>query len=293
MTDTSPRLVRYITLGTTWLLPEWSAGPRGSFDDVVEGIAAAGFRGVQIIDPSQIRTVRAAGLDVYGLGRVDTAPEIAPFVQGWEDQGASSVTVHLGTGFEDDRAAAELLDAFLDVARSSSIEVLVETHRATITQDPGRTVRLLDAYPELRLTGDLSHWYTGVEMPYGGFDWKLEAIAPALERIRMVHGRISDPGCAQAAVTPDDESTHVHHFRRMWQAVFDAFLTNTDGRTSLVFAPELLPPLINYARTIPTGNGRDEEVDRWQQALLLCDLAEELFAEALDATSSGSGRPAV
>lgn len=247
---------------------------------MVEGIVTAGYRGVQIIDPEQLDVIRAAGLDAYALGRVDTAPEVAPFVHDWEQHGVSSLTVHLGTGFEDDRTAAELVETFLDAARSSSIEVLLETHRATITQDPGRTVGFLDTYPELRFTGDLSHWYTGNEMVYGGFDWKLETIIPVLARVNMVHGRISDPGCIQVAVTEDEDSMHVNHFRQMWRAVFDAFLINPDGRAELVFAPELLPAVINYARTVPTDNGRDEETDRWQQARLLCELAERLFAEA-------------
>lgn len=282
MTGTSTRLARYITLGTTWLLPQWSKGPRGDLAEVAEDIAAAGYRGVQIFDPSTLDPVRAAGLDAYALGRVDTAADVGPFVQRWEELGVSSLTTHLGTGFEDDRAAAELLESFLAAAESASIEVLLETHRATVTQDPGRTVRFLTDYPELRFTGDLSHWYTGCEMPYGGFDWKLEAIGPVLQRINMLHGRISDPGCVQAAVAEED-SEHVGHFRQMWRAVFDAFLADPGDRTQLVFAPELLPAVIHYARTIPTAHGRDEEFDRWQQASLLCDLADQLFAEAVAA----------
>lgn len=282
-------LSRYLTMVSVVHLPPWSEGPRGGPEDTVEAIAAAGYQGIQAYSPDQIPVAQAAGLATSGIGRVDLADDLATFVDRWEQAGASSVTLHLGTGFEDDDDATALLEAYLDVRTATSVEVLVETHRATITQDPGRTLRFVETYPELRFTGDLSHWYTGSEMPYGGFDWKLEAIRPVLERTHTLHGRIADSSCAQVAMADDDASPHVTHFCEMWRAVFDGFLDDP-SRRELVFAPELLPPALGYARTVPSSqgrNGRDEEVDRWQQALALCDLAERLLTETREAREAG------
>lgn len=277
-----PRLVRYLTMVTAWMLPEWSTGPSGDSHEVAEGIAEAGFHGVQVFLPEQAGAIRDAGLDLYAIGRVDAPSDIGPFVDAWEQQGVTSVTLHLGTGYETAEAGERLIDSYLEVEAATSIEVLVETHRATIMQDPARALGIIAEHPQIRLTADLAHWYTGGEMPYGGFEWKLEAIQPALDRVRLVHGRISDPGCAQVAVSADDESRHVEHFRQMWGATFRGFLAAPDRPSRLPFAPELLPPVTNYARTVIGSDGeRREETDRWQQALLLCELAEKLFAEAL------------
>lgn len=277
--DQPGRLTRHLTMVSVLELPPWSKGPRGEPADVTEAIAAAGYEGVQVYAADQVPVARAAGLATSAIGRVDHAADVAQFVDQWEQAGVSSLTLDLGTGFENDHDAAALLEAYLAAEAATSIEVLVETHRATVTQDPGRTVRLVDLYPELRFTGDLSHWYTGAEMPYGGFGWKLEAIAPVLRRVRMVHGRLADKSCAQVPLADNDTSPHVAHFRQMWRAVFDGFLDDPH-QDELTFAPELLPPVLGYARTIPVGDGRAEEVDRWQQALALCELAESIFAEA-------------
>ena len=59
------------------------------------------------------------------------------------------------------------------------------------------------------------------------------------------------------------------------------FLQAASAGDVMVFAPELLPSVINYARTVPSPHGsRVEEGDRWKQALLLVDIASECFDQA-------------
>ena len=134
--------------------------------------------------------------------------------------------------------------------------------------------------PELRFNGDFSHWYTGLEMPYGDFEEKLEFLRPVFERTRFLHGRIGDPGCIQVDVgdDPAHEPTSVAHFRSMWTAAMRGFLASATDGDVLPFVPELLPAGIHYARTIPDddappdADGRRperEEGDRWTQALRL------------------------
>jgi len=151
----------------------------------------------------------------------------------------------------------------------------VETHRATIFQDMWRAVEFVRQFPELRFNGDFSHWYTGQEMVYGGFENKMEFIRPVLERVRFLHGRIGNPGCIQVRIDPKrtPEPSYVGHFRQLWTACFDY--------GAETFVPELLAPGIYYARTFPDANAAEvEESDRWEQSLVLRRIAEECFRDS-------------
>jgi hypothetical protein len=164
------------------------------------------------------------------------------------------------------------------------IPLYVETHRATLFQDMQRAVQFVARFPELRFNGDFSHWYTGSEMVYGGFENKLAFIQPVIDRVRFIHGRIGNPGCMQVAIVRNDLAAYVAHFRTLWTRCFAAFLRAATSPVSdaaprqsfIIFTPELLAPEIFYARTF---NGA-EESDRWQQSLLLVEIARECFAEA-------------
>jgi hypothetical protein len=103
------------------------------------------------------------------------------------------------------------------------------------------------------------------------------------ERTCYLHGRISEPGCIQIDVGDGDPATHpsVEHFRDMWTRAMRGFRRDAQPGDLFVFAPELLPSMINYARLVagPDGEPR-EEGDRWEQALRLCDIARECWTEA-------------
>ncbi len=271
----SVRLSRQLSGVTAWALPAWSEGPTGS-DDVYAAAATAGYEGMQVFFPQQVPDVTAAGLiEVSGISPARTAAEVDAVLGMWAGGGGSSVTLHLGTGFEAPTEASALVEATLKSSASHAVPVLIETHRATLFQDPARALALVKEFPELRFTADLSHWYTGVELVYGDLEAKLAALEPIFERCRMIHGRISDPGCIQVAVRPDDDAPHVEHFRRMWSAIITACSTS-DEIDDLPFVVELLPASVSYARTVDRGNGPEEEVDRWTQAVILWEIAERL-----------------
>ena len=86
---------------------------------------------------------------------------------------------------------------------------------------------------------------------------KLAFIAPVLDRVRFVHGRIGTPGCMQVSLG-DDESRHepyVSHFRRLWTASFAGYLRDASARGPFLFVPELLSPRIFYGRVFPGREG--------------------------------------
>ena len=246
-----------------------------------ESIGEAGYQGVQFVapmTPGERRTCEYLGLGRCSSGRV-SSPEDAPALAArFAAEGQECATLHVGWGLEDDDACFRLIESILEASARHRVPLFVETHRATIFQDIWRTVQFVKRFPELRFNGDFSHWYTGLEMVYGGVETKLEFARPVIERVRFLHGRIGNPGCIQVDIGDGDPATHpyVGHFRLLWTASFEGFRRSAQPGDYILFVPELLSHDIYYARTF---NGK-EETDRWQQSLQLRRIAGECFEAA-------------
>ena len=246
----------------------------------IAAIQSAGYDGIQFIDPLDhpaLAQARALNLGVCGSHRVNTPAEAAPIAQAAADAGLECLTLHVGWGMESDDEGARLIEAILSASTQHNIPLYVETHRATLFQDMQRAVQFVARFPELRFNGDFSHWYTGLEMVYGGFENKLAYIQPVIDRVRFLHGRIGNPGSIQVAIEPNDPASYVAHFRTLWTRCFEAYLRDPKpSQPFITFTPELLAPSIYYARTFQGA----EESNRWQQSLLLAQIARECFSEA-------------
>ena len=246
-----------------------SPGP-GPDDDLFSFAAAHGYEGAQVYFREQAAQARAAGLIASAIAPARTRAEVDSIASYWSGGGVESLTLHLGTGFESAEQADVLVRAVLEAEQSHGTALLIETHRATLFQDPARALELLDRHPDLRCTADLSHWYTGVEFVYGDLDAKFHAIAPLFERVRMIHARISDPGCIQVPIDPSalggNPPSYVAHFRHMWSAIFEAVSGTAGAPSELPVVVELLPASAHYARTIQVDGVVQEVADRWEQA---------------------------
>jgi hypothetical protein len=258
-------------------LPENSSGPRGGREEQFLGIREVGFEGVQFVRPAtgnELSICRSLGLGYVGSGRVNTPNEIFPIAEAMASDEYECATIHAGWGLEDDKEAHRLIESILEASARTGLTLYLEIHRATICQDMWRTVGFVKRFPELRLNGDFAHWYTGLEMVYGDFESKFAFIKPVLERVRFLHGRISNPGCIQVPVA--EGTTYLAHFERLWTTCFRSYIQNETAELPFYFAPELLSADIYYARTI---NG-EEECDRWQESLLLNEIARRCFQRA-------------
>lgn len=257
------------------------------WSDPLEAIRDAGYEGVQFGQPLPLGLLdqaRSLRLGLCGGGRVNTPGEAGQLAKSARDAGLECLTLHVGWGLESEDEAAALIDAILEASAKHSIPLYPETHRATIFQDPWRTVQFLARFPELEFNGDFSHWYTGTEMVYGGFERKLAFIRPVLQRIAFIHGRIGNPGCIQVDIgdgSPEGRP-FVAHFRQLWTESFSGFLRRRPASDRICFTSELLRSELYYARIFA---GR-EESDRWQQSKILVQIAQECFAEAARSSSS-------
>lgn len=287
-----PRMRCYLNWMTLDDLPAGSTGPTATDSEGrLAAIRQAGYEGVQFIAPltrEQSAACARLNLGKVGSGRVNEPKDAEELAARFAAEGMECATLHVGWGMEDDEEAARLLDAVVAASARHGVPLYVETHRATIFQDMWRTIQFVKRFPEIRFNGDFSHWYTGLEMVYGGFGNKLQFIRPVLERVSFLHGRIGDPGSMQVDIGPGDVETHpyVADFRDLWTASFAGFLRRARSGDYIPFVPELLSPRIYYARCLATsGRERVEEGDRWEQALVLRRIAAECF-ESLSRAAS-------
>lgn len=282
----SKRLRRHINVATLSNLPSWSTIPARRGAELHAALKAAGYVGLQTFGPNP--EAQAAGLELSGSGRAFKPEDLDGIAAQHKSWGMVGTTLTVGDGLETDLEMDRLAAAILETQNKHAYPLFLETHRASITQDLRRTIDLALRFPDLRFNADLSHWYVGHELGAGDFAAKCEALAPVLSRVRFVHGRIGDTCSAQTPLTDGEgrERPQVAHYRDLWTRCFRGFLADPDAGETIIIAPELLPNVanfggktyqLNYARLLPDGR---EETDRWADALRICAIAEECFAQA-------------
>ena len=252
-----------------------------------ERLAADGFAGAQRTEDNA--PPAGSPIPFCGCDRINKPAEADAIAAKHAARGYTCLTVHAGWGLEDDAEVDRLVEAILVASDQHRLPIFIETHRATITQDIWRTVRIANKFPEVRFNADFSHYYTGQEMVYGGMAMKLAFMEPILARTGFMHGRIASPGHMQMPV--DDATTrpvaangvtdYCADFRTMWTRAMRGFLDHAKAGDVLIFAPELLSGTYYYARMFLDAGGKlGEETDRYQQALLYQRIARECFTEA-------------
>jgi len=134
-----------------------------------------------------------------------------------------------------------LLEGWRRLGEQAGVAVNIETHRDRMTTDLFFTLQLLDCFPDLRLTADLSHYLVGRE-----FAW------------------------------PVDETNHgmMHRilFMGWWEYGIRSWKKRAGPDATLTFLCELGPA--PYA--ITGADGR-ELSDRWQDAIFMKDMIRGLW----------------
>lgn len=265
-----------------------AAGTLGARDTRQAQLAMLAGHGITgVLAWSEWPAIRAAGLVPHAMGRVED-PSDADALLAWHvDAGVASTTVHLGTAFDTDAQMDRLAGAVLDAAARHGHPVFVETHRATVTQDPWRTLRWIERFPDLRFSLDASHWVVGGELDYGGgFMARLPRLDPVLRRSPTVQGRIASGGAIQVGV--DDPGPWRAQATALWTRAFALRRQHAPGE-AIAFCPELLPHAagdawFGYApvrRCREAPRGLEESTDRFAEALRLFDLADDCAAAAV------------
>jgi sugar phosphate isomerase/epimerase len=261
--------------------------PDVDLDHNVEGaldrIVAAGFDGVGV---NLMRTARAeatarrmaeAGLSWEAQALVHDPDQLARYLDQAIALGAAShVNIQVANVAASVGEAIDLMASLLLVSKGCPTPVFYETHRGRVLNDLFWTVDILDALPDLTLTGDLSHYVTAHEMDLPPAPHLVERIDRVLARCGAFHLRIAGPNQVQL---PVEAATSAD-----WRAVFEGWWGQGIGHwRARVGAGDVLPILCElgpppYAITDPDGR---ELTDRWAEALALKAMIKHLFSPPL------------
>jgi hypothetical protein len=164
------------------------------------------------------------------------------------------------------------IEGWQRLADEAGIAVHIETHRDRMTTDLITTLQLLDRFPHLRLTADLSHYLLGRE-----FAWPVSAenhalIHRILDNAWGFHGRVASREQIQVQLSFAHHKDWLDLFMAWWEYGFRSWRRRAPADATLTFLCELGPK--EYAMTGADGY---ELSDRWQEALMLKDMVRALW----------------
>lgn len=246
---------------------------------------------------TQLAMIRDAGFDGAGVRFVDPAfaMEVADFLRGhdliWQAQcypktvddlkpvlelvarlGADHVNLQPDVRPPRLAECIPLLEGWRRLAEQAGIAVHVETHRDRMTTDLFFTLQLLDCFPDLRLTADLSHYLVGREFAWPVDDTNHALIRRILDNAWGIHGRIASREQVQISLGFPQHQGWVDLFMGWWDYGIRSWKRRAGPDATLTFLCELGPA--PYAITGPDGK---ELSDRWKDALVMKDMIRTLW----------------
>jgi sugar phosphate isomerase/epimerase len=160
------------------------------------------------------------------------------------------------------------------IANDQGLALFIETHRNNVPESLNQALQLIDALPEIRFTGDFSHFVVVGEFYGLEYERAIERMMPVLTRTSHLHGRISNGEAVQVDVG-DGSGDTARFFVEIWAAAMREWRKAAGPGDIFPFASELGPP--RYAITLPDGR---EFSDRWEQSLVMKRLAERAWDES-------------
>jgi hypothetical protein len=251
---------------------EWSLGQK------LEMIRDAGFdgAGVRFFDYPYAKEVtdflRAHGMTWQAQCYPKTVDELKPIIEHVQALGADHINLQPDVKPYRLEECIPYIEGWRRLARDAGIALHIETHRDRMTTDLFFTLHLLDCFPDLRLTGDLSHYVLGRE-----FAWPISEENHALMR-RIIdncwgfHGRVASREQIQLQISFPHHKEWLDLFMGWWEYGFRSWRRRAPRDATLTFLCELGPR--EYAMTGPDGY---ELSDRWAEALMLKDMVRDLW----------------
>lgn len=273
--DRAPRLRVQHSLWSLIGLP-MNAEAEWTLDEKCARVKEAGFEAVECWLSAEDEGEHKDALDRHGLRLVlghhpHTLDDVRNTVAQAVRLKADFVFAQPLTPYTPLAEAVPFLREARTIAHDSGLPFFVETHRNNIPESLNQALELIDRMPEVRFTGDFSHYVLVGEF-YGWQDeGAVERMRPVLERTSHLHGRISS-GEAVQVDADDGTGDTAQFFVQIWAAAMRFWRLDARPGDIFPFASELGPP--RYALTLPDGR---EFSDRWQQSLVMKTLAEQAW----------------
>jgi len=274
-TQNPPRLQLHHSLWSLIGLPmnepvEWT------LDEKFERVAKEDFEGVECwLGPDDEASHRAA-LDRQNLRLTvghhpHTLEDVRTIVDQAKRLNADFVFAQPLHPYYGVKEAAAFCKEARKIANDADFPYFIETHRNNIPESLNQALQLIEEWPEIRFTGDFSHFVVVGEFYGMEYERAIERLMPVLTRTSHLHARISNGEAVQVDVG-DGTGPTAQFFRDIWTATLREWRKQAGPGDVFPFATELGPP--RYAITLPDGK---EFSDRWTQSLVMKKLATEAW----------------
>jgi sugar phosphate isomerase/epimerase len=147
-------------------------GHEWSLQEKLHMIRDAGFdgAGVRFADRDYAREVtqflKQNGMSWQAQAYPQTVDDLKPILEHILEFGADHLNVQPDVRPYTVQECIPLIEGWHELADAAGVRMHIETHRNRMTTDLFFMLHLLDAMPNLRLTGDLSHYVVGREFWY-------------------------------------------------------------------------------------------------------------------------------
>ena len=263
-------------------------GLEWSLTQKLEMIRDAGFdgAGVRFFDYQYARAVtdflRAHNMTWQAQCYPKTVDDLKPILEHVNQLGADHINLQPDVRPYRVEDCIPYIEGWRRLAHDARIPVHIETHRDRMTTDLFFTLHLLDCFPDLRLTADISHYVVGREFAWPISEENHGLMHRILDNAWGFHGRVASREQVQIQISFARHREWLELFMGWWGYGFRSWRRRAPKDATLTFLCELGPK--EYAMTGPDGY---ELSDRWEEAKMMMSMIRALWAK-LEAESAGS-----
>ena len=254
-------------------------GAEWSLQQKLDMIRDAGFdgAGVRFIDPAYAREVTAF-LKAHGMiWQAQCYPQkiedLVPVLELVAELGADHVNLQADVRPRTLAACVPYIEGWRRMAERAGVALNIETHRDRMTTDLFFALDLLDAFPDLRLTADVSHYLVGREFAWPIDETNHAMIHRIMDNAWAIHGRVASREQVQIEIGFAQHQGWVELFMGWWEYAIRSWRRRAGADARLTFLCELGPS--PYA--ITGADGLDLS-DRWADAQAMMRMIRALWA---------------
>lgn len=181
------------------------------------------------------------------------------------------VNCHAGKDYFSFEENSQIVDFCIKKMKETGVKILQETHRSRMCFSTVATRNLLEKFPEMKLTLDISHWCNVHESM---LDDQKETVSLALSNTAHIHARIGHEEGPQVNDPRAPEwKTHLDKHLDWWDQVVKNRLEA--GAKKITFLTEFGPP--TYLPALPYT--RQPLADQWEINVFMKNLLHERYGK--------------